>query len=166
MSDLDPPIFDTHAHIISPDRDTYPLTESTRDSSFEIFTVEDLLAPREVVEHHRQAQRRIPVVIDHQDALARRRIGLGPGVEPGVDTAGDVRVDLVRDDVGEQRELEAPPLHVLVPHRRVSDLVTQVNTAPAAGRGINVDGDTRAADRYTLSADVAVGEHQASGRID
>lgn len=44
MPDPHPPIFDTHAHIISPDRATYPLTESTRDSSFEIFSVDDLLA--------------------------------------------------------------------------------------------------------------------------
>jgi L-fuconolactonase len=41
---IDPPIFDTHAHIISGDVERYPLAEAYRDASVEIFSVEDLLA--------------------------------------------------------------------------------------------------------------------------
>lgn len=44
MSEQNPPIFDTHAHIISPDRDTYPPADSERDTVVDTFTVDDLLA--------------------------------------------------------------------------------------------------------------------------
>lgn len=42
--DHDPPIFDTHAHIISGDVERYPRADAYRDSSVEVFSVEDLLA--------------------------------------------------------------------------------------------------------------------------
>ena len=100
-----------------------------------------------------------------QRALSRRRVGVGPRVEPRVHHAGGAGVDRVGDDVRKQRQLISPALDVIVAHRLVVHFVRQPQARGGAER-LELDGDARAARRNHLAARVAVGEDDPFWRAD
>src|SRR5262249_13104427 len=100
-----------------------------------------------------------------QRALALSRIGDGPRAEPGVDGLRGARIDLVGNDVGKERELEAPPLHVLVADGLVGQLVAEIQPR-AVGVLRERDRHARAAGGNRLAAREAVAEDEAIERRD
>src|SRR5438552_14068600 len=84
--------------------------------------------------------------------LADDDIGLAPCFEPGIDQPRGARVDLVGDDVGEQRELVAPALNELVAYGLFGEIVREMHSSAGPLR-LEPDRDTRAAGRNRCAAD-------------
>ena len=75
------------------------------------------------------------------------------------------RMQLVGDDVGEERQLIAPALHVLVANGRLRERVREPETR-GAGVLLEHDRDERTTRRERHAFRVTVGEHQSLGRND
>src|SRR5207237_5036420 len=75
-----------------------------------------------------------------EGALARRRVWIGPYIEPGVDHPRRAGVDRIGDDVREEGQLIAPALDVIVADRFVVHLVRE-SQASAGAQWLELDRD-------------------------
>src|SRR6185436_20423212 len=97
--------------------------------------------------------------------LADGRIGLRPASEPVVNFGLSPGIRFVRDDVAEERQLEAPALNEMVALRGFGKRMGQAE--PRTGRlPLQLNRDDRAARGNRSAARIAVREHDALWRCN
>jgi hypothetical protein len=105
-----------------------------------------------------------------RDRAAQQRppalgVGLGPGGEPGVHDRDGIDSAIVGDQVGEERQLVAPALDMVIPRRRLREFMAQRQPG-AGGDLLELDRHPRSAGRHRRARGEADGVDQPPRRLD